>query len=132
MVRILWPLDDITTALGSLIANGLWAEREGGGYEILDYLDDQPSAEVVKKRQGEAKARYESWKSRHGKSPTGSQRVANTVANASPSRPAPENTEGRARGARTPQGSSGSPGPRVIRPTTIGEIKMAEIPKASK
>ena len=58
--RILWPVDDVDAAITALVDNGLWKPTETG-YEIVDFLKTQRSAEVIRREQQLKAERQSRW-----------------------------------------------------------------------
>lgn len=94
-----------------LIAAGVWI-REGETITIVDSLGDQPTAEAVRARQAQTKARVERWRAKLSARRNG---VTNGVSNAHPDPTRPPSKEGRVGGR-----------PRALRGASAGPDKSIE------
>ncbi len=82
----LFEVYDWQEAVESLISVGLWAEVDGG-YQIVSYLDTNPSAESINAKRREAAERQREWRESHRNSDgtfVGEDTVTDEVVDASP------------------------------------------------
>lgn len=97
--RRLWAMDDPDTTIGALLAVGLWAEADGG-YEVVGYLEDQPSAEQVQHQRALKKERQRRWREKkHTSGDASTDAPRDTPRDSAPPRPAPPRKGGVGRGA---------------------------------
>lgn len=61
MPRRLLDIEDSGEVINALIAHGWWKQSDNVGYEIVDYLTDQPSAERVREQQTLRAERQKRW-----------------------------------------------------------------------
>lgn len=99
--RRLWSVNDIDQAIAALVTAGLWTEVDGG-YAIVNYLEDQPSAEEVRHQQQLKADRMRRWREKKNgvdASTDASQDGPRDASrDASPPRPAPPRKGGRGGG----------------------------------
>lgn len=125
-VRRLLVLDDPESLAGRLVNVGLWKPTETG-YELVDYLVDQPSADRVRDTQQKARERQQRWRdAKRGASRNGDVDASrNASGDGAPPRPAPPRRKARAgrgddRLSGAPRPDAGAPIPRGTTPWQLG------------
>ncbi len=96
--RRLWSLENVDAALEALVREGLWERLEDGSYRIVEYLNDQPSAEQVLEQRAQKAKRQAAWRAKRvgGRASTDASRSPSTdvsqdtPVDAAPPRPAPK------------------------------------------
>lgn len=66
-LKVICAIADVprpAACIKQLVEAGLWIERVGGGYDVKDYLEYNPSAETVKAEQAKARERMQDLRKR--------------------------------------------------------------------